>query len=176
MSLPRLTGGTVDLLCGGIAHIEAEGRDVAELCAMLGVRVPPQWPPEHNDENTRAWFISGLTEYPGSEPWWVYYVILHDDGGDVLVGGAGFTGPPQDNEVEIGYAILPQYQRRGLASAAVGMLVANAFERGVTKVKANTLADGVASQGVLTKCGFIKTGETVDPDEGAVWSFAVERA
>ena len=45
----------------------------------------------------------------------------------------------------------------------------------VRKVIAHTLPDGVASQRVLQKAGFRKAGEVVDPEDGLVWRFEIER-
>jgi hypothetical protein len=39
----------------------------------------------------------------------------------------------------------------------------------VRRVCAHTLPEENASTGVLTKCGFRKTGELMDPDDGLVW-------
>jgi RimJ/RimL family protein N-acetyltransferase len=46
----------------------------------------------------------------------------------------------------------------------------------VNKVIAHTLPGGLASQRVLAKAGFRKTGEVVDPDDGLVWRFERDRA
>ena len=164
-----LRGETVDLYCGGVEHIDAEGRDVAELCEMLGVGVPTTWPPLHNDENTRAWMRNGIVSHPGSEPWWCYYVVERASG--VLCGLAGYTGPPADGEVMVGYSILPQYQRRGYASEAVQLLMERAFAHGVDKLVAETLPDLVASQGVMKKNGMVFVSAREDEDDGTVWRF-----
>lgn len=169
MSPLILRGDTVDLYCGGVDHIDAEGRDVAELCAMLGVALPPEWPPLHNDENTRAWLRNGIVSHPGSEPWWCYYVVARED--NVLCGLAGFTGPPADGEVMVGYSILPQYQRRGYASEAVRLLMQRAFADGVKTFVAETLPDLVASQGVMTNNGMVFVSAREDDDDGTVWRF-----
>jgi hypothetical protein len=44
----------------------------------------------------------------------------------------------------------------------------------VTTVLAHTLPEESASTAVLTKCGFVHTGDAHDPDEGTVWRW--ERA
>lgn len=80
-----------------------------------------------------------------------------DDGGREVVGVAGFKGPPDgEGQVEIGYAVVPTYHRRGLASEAVEALVAYAADTDeVTRVVAHTLPHLTPSMGVLEKTGFV---------------------
>jgi len=71
-----------------------------------------------------------------------------------VVGGAGFFGPPQDGEVEIGYGIVPSRQRRGYATEAVQAMVADIFQvDSVLTVTANVDLDNPASIRVLEKSG-----------------------
>jgi RimJ/RimL family protein N-acetyltransferase len=41
-------------------------------------------------------------------------------------------------------------------------------------VRAHTLPQPNASTRVLTKCGFIKTGEVIDPEDGLVWCWELK--
>jgi RimJ/RimL family protein N-acetyltransferase len=51
----------------------------------------------------------------------------------------------------------------------VNLLVSRAFrDERVRTVRAETLADGIASQGVLRRCGFSSAGSYIDPDEGEI--------
>ena len=71
-----------------------------------------------------------------------------------VVGGAGFFGPPQNGEVEIGYGIVPSRQRRGYATEAVQAMVADVFQLdSVHIVTANVDLDNPASIRVLEKSG-----------------------
>jgi RimJ/RimL family protein N-acetyltransferase len=102
---------------------------------------------------------------------WVHGFHVVDDAG-VTVGLGGFKGPPVDGIVEIAYAIQPEQQGKGHASAAARALAAFAFaHREVRLVRAHTLPGGIASQRVLLKSGFEKIGEVVDPEDGVVWRF-----
>jgi len=96
-----------------------------------------------------------------------------------LVGWGGFKGPPDWNgAVEIGYAIAPAWEGRGLATAAAGALVAEAWATPeVRAVQAHTLPDaaGAASVRVLEKLGFARDGENLDGDVGVVWRFRLDR-
>jgi RimJ/RimL family protein N-acetyltransferase len=42
-------------------------------------------------------------------------------------------------------------------------------------VFATVRPDNLASQRVLTKCGFIREGEALDPDDGLVWRMVLPR-
>ena len=96
-----------------------------------------------------------------------------------LVGWGGFKGPPDsDGAVEIGYAIAPAWEGRGVATAAAGALVAEAWATPeVRAVQAHTLSDpgGAASVRVLEKLGFARDGENLDGDVGIVWRFRLDR-
>lgn len=79
--------------------------------------------------------------------------------------------------VEIGYAIAPGWEGRGLATAAVRGLVREAFdEPDVKTVLAHTLAEPGASGRVLEKAGFAHAGEVPDDALGSVSRFQLHRA
>ena len=106
---------------------------------------------------------------------WGSHLFFDDDG--ALVGFGGFKGPPADGAVELGYAIAPARQGRGLATAATRTLVARARDQGVHRVVAHTLATPNASTAVLTRCGFTHVATTADPDQGVdgdVWRWELE--
>jgi len=64
-------------------------------------------------------------------------------------------GEPRDGTVEIGYSILPAFQRSGYASEAVAALVEWAFaDARVERVIAETFPELAGSIGVLRKTGF----------------------
>jgi RimJ/RimL family protein N-acetyltransferase len=93
-----------------------------------------------------------------------------------LLGSGGFTGPPADRQVEIGYEIAPAHRGRGLGSAAARALVEKAFESGlVDSVIAHTLPGPNSSTGVLASLGFERDGEDEDPEQGVVWRWRLRR-
>ncbi len=103
-------------------------------------------------------------------------LILKDE--RLVVGTIGFKNDPkQTKEVEIGYGINASHWGLGLATEAVAAMVAWTFESGyAARVTAKTAVSNIASQRVLEKNSFIKTGETeFDPDDGELIFWALER-
>jgi RimJ/RimL family protein N-acetyltransferase len=135
------------------------------LAAVLSAEVPATWPPELLDRPALEFTRDRLDQAPDEGAWWMYFVVLPGPaGGRVLIGTAGYKGPPADGTVEIGYSIVSDHQRRGYASEAVRGLVARAF--GVSEVRrviAETLPELTPSIGVLRKCGFALVGEGSEP-------------
>lgn len=109
----------------------------------------------------------------GVDPAWFSHLIVE---GTEVVGLGGFTGPPTDGEVEVGYSVAPSRRGRGVATAAVGQWLARAAAAGVRRAVAHTLADENASTTVLRRHGFVRDGEAHDPDEGTVWRWARDLA
>lgn len=96
------------------------------------------------------------------------YALSFDDDG-ALVGIGGFKGPPAGDMVEIGYAVAPSRQGRGIATAAVQYFLTRAARDGVAMVIAHTLAGVNASTRVLSKTGFVRRSRERDPEVGEVW-------
>ncbi len=103
----------------------------------------------------------------GMDPDWFGYLII-DPTTMTVVGLGGFTGPPTDGSVEIGYSIAPAHRGRGHATEAARRWVDIATARGVTLVCAHTLAEENPSTAVLRRLGFRRTAELIDPEVGAV--------
>ncbi len=105
----------------------------------------------------------------GVEPRWSTHLFVHRID-HAVVGIGGFTGPPEQGAVEIGYSVAPGYRGAGLATAAARRLVSAAEESGdVRLVVAHTLAAPGPSTAILRRLGFVHVGEAVDPGEGPVW-------
>jgi RimJ/RimL family protein N-acetyltransferase len=91
--------------------------------------------------------------------------------GDV-VGLCGYKQPPDaGGNVEIGYGIARLRRNRGYATKAVGAMLAFARrDPCVATVVAATSEGNAASQGVLERNGFEKTGKSEDPQDGPlIW-------
>jgi ribosomal-protein-alanine N-acetyltransferase len=138
----------------------------AALADGLAAHVPPTWPPEFLDPPALQFTLDRLVLAPDEGAWWMYFVLLpQESGGRLLIGSAGYKGPPTaDGTVEVGYGIVSDHQRRGYASEAVRGLVKRAFDLPeVRRVIAETLPELTPSIGVLRKCGFELVGEGSEP-------------
>lgn len=168
----------ISLVAFSLPALAAEEQSATELCAVLGVSPPVDWPPLFNDRETRAWFRQQLEADPNVSGWQGYYVVASIDGVDTLVGSAGYKGPPDaQGMVEVGYSIIWGYHRRGIATAAVGMLIERAFaDQRVASVTAETPVHFAGSRALLEKCGFVHVGNRTDPEEGDLVLYAIARS
>lgn len=132
-----------------------------------------QMPPHERAEVSSAWLA--LLDGSGSIDTWIHgFTLVHRADGSA-VGKCGFKGPPgADGTVEIAYGVAPEHQGKGYATEAAAALVTYAFKHPqVRVVRAHTLPQPNASTRVLTKCGFRKVGEVIDPDDGLVWRWEI---
>jgi len=147
-----------------VATVEiARANDRARLSELLNADVPEEWPPPLNDDASAKFFADYLAANPGAVGWALWYLVLEAPR-RVVIGNAGFKGKPFDGTVEIGYSIVPEFQRQGYASEAVEALIAWAFGNpGVKRVIAETLPDLHASQSLLRKLGFARIPGAGEP-------------
>jgi RimJ/RimL family protein N-acetyltransferase len=110
------------------------------------------------------------------DPWIHGFRMQHRATGAV-VGRCGFKGPPTtDGVVEVAYGVDEEHQGKGYATEAAEALVRFAFNNeAVRTVLAHTLPEVNASTRVLTKCGFRRVGDVIDPDDGLVWRWEKQR-
>jgi len=138
-----------------------EGDNV--FAARFGVAVERDW---IGFPESLAPALDGARRRP-DDPWGTHLFFDRADG--ALVGIGGFKGPPRDGAVEIGYAVAPARQGRGIATRAVSVLVERARSADVFTVTAHTLAAENASTAVLHKSGFRRAAELPDGELGTVW-------
>jgi RimJ/RimL family protein N-acetyltransferase len=101
------------------------------------------------------------TEQLGEQRPFGYYQIIREADG-LVVGGAGFKGPPREGIVEVGYGLAPSARGHGYAAEAVRALLTLAADHGVATVVADTTYDNVASQRTLANAGFTLVGVDAD--------------
>ena len=89
--------------------------------------------------------------------------------GDEIVGLCSIARVPQDGDIHIGYGVAPTRQGLGYTSRAIGDLLAwGRADPRVVQISAETGVGNIASQRVLERNGFIRTGERVDAEDGPV--------
>jgi [ribosomal protein S5]-alanine N-acetyltransferase len=161
----------VILVTPDLALLDAAVDDEAALGRRLGCEIAAGWDVfPRSVRRTR----DAVAADPGSTRWGFRMFVLEEP--RTLIGFGGFKGPPAAGVVELGYAIAPGWEGRGLATAAVGELLREAFEApDVRTVIAHTRAEPGASVRVLEKSGFSRDGEVPDEGVGTAWRFRLER-
>ena len=116
-----------------------------------------------------------LAADPSARRWGSRFILVEDP--RTLVGWGGFKGTPDaEGAIEIGYSVAPSWEGRGVATAAVGAMLHEAWAAPEVRcVLAHTLAEPNASVRVLEKSGFVRDGESLDGDVGVVWRWRVDR-
>jgi len=154
----------LELVAATLAHVEAELAAPERLAELLAAQIPPSWPPGEYDRNAMEFFRGRLREGGDAVAgWYGWYAIRRAAPGApaVLVGAAGFLGPPsEDGVAELGYSVAPEHRGRGYATEIARALVRRALGmRGVRRVVAHTTRDNPASVAVLERCGFREAAE-----------------
>lgn len=139
----------------------------------LSIRVEADWSEFGPDPTLSAYRQVQLD--PQSYPWWMYLPVHRAD--NRLIGACGYKGRPNaKGGVEIGYEIIAPYRNQGYATELATALIEHAFRHPeVAFVQAHTLAEENPSVRVLKKCGMRFVEELLDPDEGDIWQWRVDR-
>ncbi len=147
------------------ALVRAEIAQRDTFAAMLDADVPDNWPPEMLSD-ALPWFLQQLEQTPGLCGWLAWYSVHRADQAmrSRLVASGGFRGRPQQGMLEVGYSVLPQFQRQGFAREMVTGLVQWAFaQAGVAGVFADTHHSNTPSLHLVRSVNFIHTGPGKEP-------------
>jgi len=150
-----------------VEWIEALATSDEAFSAQFAIPVTPDW---IGFPDALAYMLDAARS-SDRDPWGSHLFFDDDDDG-ALVGVGGFKGRPVEGTVEIGYAVAPSRQGRGLATGAAAAMIEQARNAGVDAVVAHTLAEEGPSTAVLAHCGFTRVGSVADPDgsvEDEVW-------
>jgi RimJ/RimL family protein N-acetyltransferase len=152
----RLITITPDLL-------DAETESYSKLGALLGARVPPEWPDSNWEPHVFDFFRKQFVEHPETLGWNRYVVLPSPK--PVLIGSLG-AFPVTPDETETGYAILKPWQRNGYATEGTRALLQLLSAQGVRSVIAHTFPHMQESVRVMEKCGMHFDGEGTE--EGTI--------
>ena len=136
-----------------------------ELGAILQAEIPAAWPQENWEAHVLAYLLNLIAENQESVGW-CRYLLLRQDGRRILIGtfGAGFPSVDR-GESEIGYGLLPAWQRQGFAAEAVtAMLPWLQQRRPIEAFVAQTFPHFYGSVRVLEKCGFMPAGNGLEAE------------
>jgi RimJ/RimL family protein N-acetyltransferase len=152
------------LIASNAELVRAELFDRDEFARALRAEIPVDWPPDEAAD-ALPWFLERLEAAgPAGDGWYGFYGVALDGAAPMLIGGGGTIGPPQDGSVEIGYSVMPAYQRRGYAlEMMTGVIDWLARDARVLEITAETDSGNAASIGLLGRLGFAETGSGRDP-------------
>ena len=149
--------------------IAMEDSDFSDLISALpprGLRLPDsEVAPVAVLEALRSLAASIGTDF--TPPAWMFV----EDG--EVVGICSIVKPCVEGAIEIGYGVAPTRQGKGVTSRALAELVTWAKnDDRVREILAECSIDNTASQIVLARNGFVKTGQRMDEEDGSLicWS------
>jgi [ribosomal protein S5]-alanine N-acetyltransferase len=163
---PRLTLVAIDP-----EMLRADFAKSPDFPRLIDAEVPAGWPSEGWDEDAYNYLLERLEKYPGYRGWSRYIVVRSPAGGRrTLAGGCGLLGPVElTDDPEIGYGLLPEFQRCGYATEAVAALIEWIFSHPhVKSVNAQTFPHLEPSLRVMVKNGMQFSGPGPGPEEGTV--------
>lgn len=99
---------------------------------------------------------------------WTGQWVVVGSGTYEAVGAIGVKGRPQGDSAEIGYGVIPDAEGIGIATESVDAVVAHLLAHGFSTVRAETAVANLASERVLDKAGFARTGRRDTDDDGPV--------
>lgn len=153
----------LELIASSALHVRTELETPEQLTHLLKATVSPAWPSGEYDRDAMEFFLARFEEGGARVQGWYGWYALCSGGPDAvraLVGAGGYFGPPNEHgTVEVGYSILPEWQRLGYAREMVQALVkhARSFAE-VRHVIAHTATTNGPSIKVLLACGFQVAG------------------
>lgn len=164
MSAPlRLRTRRMELIAADATLARADASDRPTFARLLHADIPAAWPPPltaDHLEQFAGYFESGAWT-PGFGPW---YWILDGLGDRTLIGNGGFGPPDSEGRLVMGYAVLEEFQRRGLATEAVAALLGWAFsDRRTPEVIGDTYLELIGSIKVMRANGMVYTGPGSEP-------------
>lgn len=135
-----------------------------ELEASVGAGIPAMWPPEYWEPHVYD-FLDVLYARAPYAIAWTRYVVTRAEPATLIGTLGGF--PRTETEAEVGYGILPPWQRQGLATEGLLALMGQIRRREQMRTfTAQTYPHLQASVRVLEKCGFALVGP--GDEEGTV--------
>jgi [ribosomal protein S5]-alanine N-acetyltransferase len=152
-----------------------DGR-LADAAELMDVELPADFP----REGEKRFLTLRLRQMREDERFleWCPFAVVVDS---VMIGHAGFHGPPGKNAlqspdaVEFGYTIEPSHRGRGHGTAAAEQLMAMAEARGVRRFVLSCAPHNAPSLAIIRKLGFVQTGEVMDEEDGLELVFELVR-
>jgi RimJ/RimL family protein N-acetyltransferase len=145
--------------------LKADEAGDGSLAKILRSEVTAEWPPEHWEPHVYHFIEKQYLDEPRTRGWH-RYVLLPKGRSGVLIGAVG-AFPKLEGDAEIGYSILPSFQRQGYATEAARALVDWLLtQKDVKSVSAQTYPSLPESIKVMERCSMTYVGP--GEDEGTV--------
>jgi RimJ/RimL family protein N-acetyltransferase len=146
--------------------------DIGQFCSTRGVQIG-------QNAGILLDVVAQTTKFMvsvGGDPKWFGYLAI-DSTTRQIIGTCAFKGAPtKDKIVEIAYCTFPEFEGKGYATAMASMLVQAAQTNPeVASVIAHTLPEPNASTRILQKIGMKFVGEVIDPEDGRVWRWSMDK-
>ena len=167
LELPLLSLDQLDAVAAGVAErvaVELGANLSAEWVAGVG-RLAGRRAAQIREQPLDApWLLRPILLRSGPRPWpAIGYLNFH-------------AGPDETGMVEIGYTLLPEARGQGYAIEAVGAAFAWATSiHGIHRFRASVAPDNERSLNLVTKLGFLRTGDQWDDEDGLELVFELER-
>jgi RimJ/RimL family protein N-acetyltransferase len=166
LELPLLSLAQLDRVAAG---------DGEPLARAVEARVSNEWVAEVR-------WLAGMRarqvrEHPADAPWLLRAIIRSEAGAPrEAIGYLNFhAGPNERGMVEVGYTLLPAYRGQGYAIEAVRAAFDWATrEHGIRRFRASVAPDNERSYNLISKLGFVRTGEQWDPEDGLELVYELE--
>lgn len=157
------------LVAEGPDHLRALRESEEAFIERFGIGLAPGVRDFMVSDEIPPEFLAKLEAATEVDPWTFGFAVVQEEE-NLVIGVAGFKGPPREGMVEIAYGIAPDFQGQGYATEAAGLLVKFAREEAeLQTILAHTLPEASASTRVLEKNGFAIMGPVEDPEDGTVW-------
>ncbi len=165
--------GTIHLLNIGHATLQSLQSDTEQFCSQHGVHIGQNAGILLDVVAQTTRFMTSV----GGDPKWFGYLAI-DTSTKQIVGTCAFKGAPtKEKTVEIAYFTFPEFEGKGYATAMASMLIQTVRSAPeIDSIIAHTLPESNASTRILEKVGMKFTGEVVDPEDGRVWRWSLDKS
>jgi ribosomal-protein-alanine N-acetyltransferase len=171
MSLPSrddIVTSRLSLIAITPEMVQSEQANDHHLGELIQCAIPTNWPPVDWEPHVFDFVVAQFEQHPDQIGWHRYVTFVPANGVRTLIGSLGaFSKPANPAECEVGYSILPPFERRGFATE--GTLALIDYLRGeqqLTSIIAHTFPRLTGSIRVMEKCGL--TFEGPGEEEGTI--------
>lgn len=160
----RTTSGSVCLMAGSLVLRDFEGSDTDGVLAIVGDDRVTYWLSfASRDRDEAQSMLDGILERQLDTPRSEYYLAITESAAPEVVIGFVRLGLGGVKAADLGYALRPEWQGRGIARAAVSRMIEFGFgDLGLHRLTANIGPQNTASMRLVESLGFRREGTIRD--------------